>query len=256
MISVITPFWNSELWLERCCESMHSQEGDFEFILVDDKSTDGGWSIAQKYKILDDRFVVIGNEHDKGVSGARNTGIDHARGEWITFLDADDELLDGAYRAFQKAIKANMQANVIQLNHERYYQKLGRGIVRYCNDAGVYCIPDLPEIWVGVWSKLFRAEFLDGIRFLEGMQYGEDGLFVLECMARDGRIFHADRNLLAIRHRFDNENSLSHVKKLSDIVGQIREYESFMERQTDPMLKKLVCMDLSKLWMRAARRIK
>ena len=255
MISVITPFWNSEPWLGRCCESMHAQEGDFEFILVDDKSTDGGWSIAQEYRLLDDRFIVMKNEHDKGVSGARNTGIDHARGEWITFLDADDELLDGAFDTFRKAIKANREANIIQLNHVRHYPKLGRGVVKYYNATGVYYVPDLPEPWVGVWSKLFRAEFLTGIRFLEGLQYGEDGLFVLECLAKDGRIFQADSDLHAVKHYFDNEQSLSHVKKAEDIIVHIHEYEMFMERQVDPMLKKLICMDLSKLWARVARRI-
>ena len=255
MISVITPYWNAERWLNRSCTSMHRQDGDFEFLLVNDSSTDNGETIVRKYSCMDRRFIVLDNERQKGVSGARNTGIDHARGDWITFLDADDELLGGAYRTFCKAIKRNEAASIIQLNHVRYYPKLNRGIVRYDNGPGKYHVPNLPEPWVGVWSKLFKAEFLDGIRFREGMQYGEDGLFVLECLAKDDRIFQADRDLHAVRHHFDNDQSLSHIKTAEDILEQIREYEAFMQRQGNKDLKKLVCLDLSKLYARAARRI-
>ena len=255
MISVITPYWNAERWLHRSCSSMHQQDGDFEFLLVNDSSTDNGEAIVRRYACMDRRFIVLDNERQKGVSGARNTGIDHARGDWVTFLDADDALIGTAYKAFSKAIKRNAAANIIQLNHVRYYPKLNKGIVKYNNAPGEYHVPDLPELWVGVWSKLFRAEFLEDIRFREGMQYGEDGLFVLECLAKDGRIFHAERDLHAVRHHFDNDQSLSHIKTAEDILEQIREYEAFMQRQGNKDLKKLVCLDLSKLYARVARRI-
>lgn len=256
MISVIVPYWNSEEWLGRCARSLHEQDGDFEFLLVNDGSTDNGASIAHLYADFDERFIALDNENQKGVSGARNTGLNHARGEWVTFLDADDEFLGDAYRTFKRAIKRREVANVIQLNHLRRHTKLGQDIIKYVNNAGMYMAPNLPELWVGVWNKLYRTEFLNDIRFREGMQYGEDGLFVLECLAKDNRIFHADRDLMVVRHRFDNDHSLSHVKTAEDIINQIHEYEAFMERQGDRALKQVVCMDLSKLWARAARRIR
>ena len=234
---------------------MHRQEGDFEFLLVNDRSTDKGEAIVRKYATADNRFIMLDNENQKGVSGARNTGLDHARGDWVTFLDADDELLGGAYSTFARAIKGSQAANVIQINHVRYYAKLNKGVVKYNNAPGEYHVPNLPEPWVGVWSKLFRAKFLADVRFREGMQYGEDGLFILECLAKDDRIFHAERGLHAVRHHFDNESSLSHVKTAEDILGQISEYEEFMEKQESRELKKLICLDLSKLYARDARRI-
>lgn len=255
MISVITPYWNAERWLGRCCSSMHRQIGDFEFLLVNDHSTDQGEMIVRKYADIDGRFVVLDNERQKGVSGARNTGLVHARGEWITFLDADDELIGRAHKTFSKAIAGCKAANIIQLNHIRYYHKLSKGVVKYNNAPGIYHAPDLPEPWVGVWSKLFRAEFLKGIWFKEGMQYGEDGLFVLECLAKDERIFQAERDLHAVRHHFDNDQSLSHIKTAEDIIAQIGEYEAFLQKQDSRELKKLICLDLTKLWARAARRI-
>ena len=107
-ISVIVPFWNSEKWLGRCCESLDKR---LEVILVDDGSTDSGREIAESYG-----FKVIENERTKGVSGARNTGLDYSHGEWVTFLDADDEMLPNAWETFQKAIS---DFNVIQLPHKR-----------------------------------------------------------------------------------------------------------------------------------------
>ena len=96
MISVIVPFYNSEEWLGRCCDSLISQKGDFEFILVDDKSKDKSYDIACDYAAKDKRITVLKNKYKKGVCGARNTGIVYADGEYITFLDADDEMMSDA----------------------------------------------------------------------------------------------------------------------------------------------------------------
>ena len=120
-ISVIIPFWNSEKWIGRCCESLLKQKGDFEFLFIDDKSTDRGRDVVLSYCNKDPRFRLIANAYGKGVSGARNTGLQVAEGEWITFLDADDEYLDDAYETFMKVIAADSRANIHQMNHLRYY---------------------------------------------------------------------------------------------------------------------------------------
>ena len=89
MISVIVPYKNSEPWIGRCVESLKAQGGDMEFILVNDHSTDGGKKIAKDLTKGDKRFRHYENARADGVSGARNTGLDKAKGEWITFLDAE-----------------------------------------------------------------------------------------------------------------------------------------------------------------------
>lgn len=253
MISVIVPYWNSEQWLDRCCRSLHGQRGEFEFLLVDDHSTDEGLFVVSKYAEIDDRFKMLTNERTKGVSGARNTGLDHAAGDWITFLDADDEMLEDAWATFNAVVKVKPKANIHQLNHVRYYARIHKQLIKHASNGGVYRINNLPWSWWGVWNKLFRAEFLKDIRFDEEMQYGEDGMFVLECLVKDGKIHHADRRLVTTRHRFDNKASLSHIKTADDILKQIRKYEEFMFRQDDAAIKRLVCLELSKLWERMSR---
>lgn len=245
MISVVVPYKNSARWLRRCLDSLTNQIGDFEFLIVNDHSDDNGPEIAASY--ADERFRLLDNERVAGVSGARNTGMDHAKGEWITFLDADDDMLPDAWETFQRAIS---DANVIQLSHKRkqaYNERTKR-----CN-SGVYGLDALPECWWGVWNKLFRAEFVKDIRFDEGLQYGEDGMFVLECLAKDGHILHAEKHLTTTRHRFDNKQSLSHSKTPEDVMIQCDAYEAFLRRQEDPAMKLVVSLEMVKLWERVSR---
>jgi len=249
MVSVIVPFWNSEKWIGRCCESLTMQQGDLEFILVDDHSTDHGSDIVSDYCHKDDRFRLMLNTRTKGVSGARNTGLDYAQGEWITFLDADDEMLPGASKELEKLTRIG--ANIYQTGHVRYLASKNRS-VNHRTSEGWRGLDDLPMLWVGVWNKLFRAEFLRDIRFDESLQYGEDGLFMLECLAKDGRIYCADKSVMAVRHRIENSGSLSHVKRDTDVIRFIHAYEEFM-RDKDDAVKALVCSELVKLWARVEK---
>ena len=253
MISVIVPYRDAELWLGRCCESLHNNEGDFEFILVDDNSEDGGAEIVRQYQMIDDRFRHLINWNTEGVSGARNTGIDAARGEWITFLDADDEMMPGVYKTMTTAAKSG--ANMIQFNHLRYYTTRDKLVMKYTNEGGVYELPVLPAMWFGVWNKLIRMEFIRSIRFDESLQYGEDGLFILELLARDGRIHHAKKYETTVKHRFDNKMSLSRSKTLHDIVKQLNAYEQFLLRQEGKEIRTTVCLEMSRLWSKMAKTI-
>lgn len=246
MISIVVPYWNSEKWLDRCCESLVTKDGDFEFILVDDHSTDKGKEIALKYMGFDDRIRVLDNLRTKGVSGARNTGIDYARGEWITFLDADDELLDGAYRVFTRAIKEDARANMHQFNHMRYYTAKDKLALKYTNKSGVYKFSDLPNMWFSVWNTLYKADFLKDIRFDEDLQYGEDGMFNIECFMKDDYLHHTEK--ITVKHRFDNKESLSHLKTADDIFKYIRKYEDVYARLTDKDMKTALATVIGDLW--------
>lgn len=244
MISVITPFKDSEDWLGRCLESMHSQKGNFQFVIVNDHSKDGGRKIAEEYAAKDERFTVLDNIHAPGVSGARNTGIEAAEGEWITFLDADDMLAKEAWETFEAA--AAIGANIVQMNHWRYYTKIDKLARKYTNRPGKYSTRKLPKMWCMVWNKLFRRDFLEGIRFREGMQYGEDELFIMECLAKENRIRHLEE--CAIVHCFDNKGSLSRSKTERELFDQAHAIEEFLQRQEDPEIRCAACRLLGEHW--------
>ena len=94
MISVIIPVYNAEPYLNRCIDSvLASAYSDFEIILVNDGSTDRSPDICRAYAGNDSRVVFLSQEN-RGVSAARNRGLEAARGEWIVFLDSDDFITD------------------------------------------------------------------------------------------------------------------------------------------------------------------
>lgn len=89
-VSVIIPVYNVECYLARCLDSVLAQTyTDFELILVDDGSTDASPAICDSYARKDERVRVF-HQENKGVSAARNLGIEESRGEFISFIDSDD----------------------------------------------------------------------------------------------------------------------------------------------------------------------
>ena len=95
LISIVVPVFNRERLVHRCVDSVLGQEfGDFELILVDDGSTDK--SLLQLREYNDPRVRVLVHSRNMGVGTARNTGVGSASGDWIIFLDSDDELVPGA----------------------------------------------------------------------------------------------------------------------------------------------------------------
>ena len=96
-LSVIMPVYNGEQYLNYSIQSVLNQTyKDYELILVDDGSTDHSLEICEKYQSKDERIRVISQEN-KGISGARNAGIDIATGEYITFMDSDDVIQPEMY---------------------------------------------------------------------------------------------------------------------------------------------------------------
>jgi len=93
-VSVIIPVYNAEKYLRECIDSVLAQTfDDFELLLINDGSTDGSGKICDEYAKKDKRIKVFHKENG-GVSSARNLGLDNAKGEWITFVDSDDKVIE------------------------------------------------------------------------------------------------------------------------------------------------------------------
>lgn len=91
LVSIVIPVYNAEKYIEETLKSVYAQTyTNFEVLLINDGSTDCSVSIISKYTKKDERFVLINLCKNKGVSNARNVGIDRAKGEYIAFLDSDD----------------------------------------------------------------------------------------------------------------------------------------------------------------------
>lgn len=241
MISVIVPFWNAEQWLGRCLDSLLIQK-DAEFILVDDDSTDGSLDIAYEYCNRDQRFTLLRNHNLRGVSGARNEGLDYASGDYITFLDADDVMLPNAIKIYESL----RVESIYQANHLRYYAKINKTARKYNNPTGEYGLDNLPSCWCMVWNKLYKADLVKDIRFEETMRYGEDELFNLECLSRTKRIFCVEAD--TVKRHFDNTESLSKSKGRDEVLKQVKELMKFIDRTEDVDMKLFTCRLLSDHW--------
>ena len=104
-VSVVIPVYNVKPYLERCVKSVLRQTyKDLEIFLVDDGSTDGSGEMCDQIATRDPRILVI-HQKNQGLSGARNTGIHHATGEYLLFMDSDDEWLidDGIEKLIQES---------------------------------------------------------------------------------------------------------------------------------------------------------
>lgn len=97
LLSIVVPVYNRAALIQRCVASVLEQGfADYELVLVDDASTDD--SLARMRELSDPRLRLLTHPINRGTGPARNTGIDAAQGEWVVFLDSDDELVSGALR--------------------------------------------------------------------------------------------------------------------------------------------------------------
>ena len=168
LLSVIVPVYRVEQYLHKCLDSLVDQTyRNLEIILVDDGSPDTCGAICDAYAARDERIRVI-HQENRGLSGARNTGLDHARGEFVAFVDSDDYLEKDMYAQLMAAAVGESADIVIG----DFYMILETGISRRYSRMSV----DTPLRQVQVmvladriqsylWNKLYRRSLFDGIRF-------------------------------------------------------------------------------------------
>lgn len=169
MISVIVPIYNIENYLPKCLNSLAAQTfKDVEFILIDDGSTDRSGEIAESYS-SDKRFQVFHTEN-RGLSAARNYGIEQSHGEYIMFVDGDDWVTPDFCRLPYRAAIEN-DADLIIFG--RYIEKLGKikkeKTARKKAPEGI--IDTFTAFEYGrneAWNKLYKRELFQGIGYPEG----------------------------------------------------------------------------------------
>lgn len=196
-LSVIIPVWNTGKNATKLIENLLRQYGDLEIIAVDDGSTDDSLERLQEVSrssLAQGRVKVI-HQENAGASGARNTGIKSAQGEYLLFLDSDDEVKDGTLRKMIDEMEANPQLALSTVGME--YRKLAQGQVK-----NTYTSPrrarreneSLAEYMLylmlldgrmyGVINKLFRTKIVQekGLEFEVGRTFAEDTNFVLDYL--------------------------------------------------------------------------
>lgn len=200
LISVIVPVYNGQDYLENCIRSIENQTWkNLEVIIVNDGSQDGTAGVCDALQTSYDNVRVITLD-DLGVSAARNAGLDEAKGEFVTFVDADD-MLHPAMLQMLGDCMARTESDIVgcrffmwsdETEWERAVQTEAVEGKTVTYDEGDYLRDSLLRGNSRCWSKLYRMETIGDMRFQEGLSIGEDMLFVLKLLARAGRITEMD----------------------------------------------------------------
>jgi len=187
LVSVIVPFFNAEKTLERLVDSILAQNTDvpYDIVLIDDGSADASTLIAEDYARKHPYIKYIRQEN-KGVSSARNTGIGHSSGEFICFVDADDQLNENYIQCLYETIKDKCDLAVCSYELLTIkYRKERKLEARSFEDIAeflLYLEKQKRTFVQSVWNKIFKTEIIEkqNIKFNEKLSISEDHLFFLE----------------------------------------------------------------------------
>ncbi len=189
LVSIIIPVYNAEMHLKKCIESLLSQTlKSCEFIFINDGSIDNSQSIIEKFQISDNRIVLL-NQENKGVSVARNQGLNLVKGIYIGFVDADDYIESDYFEKLYIEItqnnldcvvakyKSTLDGHTSVSNHPFPSNEIFKTafiksaiIPFFIKEDGLNTI----------WNKLYRAAIIAEnrhIQFPNGIVIGEDALF-------------------------------------------------------------------------------
>lgn len=180
-ISVIVPVYNGENYISRCIESILLQTfTDFELLLIDDGSKDNSGNICDKYALKDKRIKVF-HKKNGGVSSARNLGLYHAKGEWVSFIDADDYI---EQNYFPVDLLADESWDIIQIPRSG-----GSNFHDYNKDiicANRYEVINFlhKNFYYECWGRFIKRKKLSEKLFDETVKIGEDLLFFVSIYNR------------------------------------------------------------------------
>ncbi len=223
-VSIIVPVYNVEACLSECVESLLAQTyGNLEIILIDDGSTDNSGSLCNELARKDKRIKVV-HQANKGLSGARNTGLETSTGIYLAFVDSDDTVKPDFIRSLLKAAETSMSAIVVC----GYNDETPSSAVLSGEEATVRLLTRQENLDILTWNKLYRKSlFSRKIRFPEGKIH-EDNLTTYKLYAKAERICFIDKSLYCYRAREDSitkkENKLEHLSIRKEAAKEAIDY--------------------------------
>lgn len=242
-ISIIVPIYKAEAFISRCIESVLLQtHPDWELLLINDGSPDCSGEICQQYAIQDNRIKYF-EQKNQGVSAARNLGIEKAKGDIVTFLDADDyaaremceriaqywedtlELLIFDYKEVysdgKKIHRHFFQQRQIDFKSDQKYDMdfLRLSLLMYYQDWDETAVHTLAV----PWGRAYARSFLESnqIRFPVEIYISEDRIFNLRCAGKLRNVKYVSRPLYCY---YMNDQSITNTMYREDIIKLIHNF--------------------------------
>ncbi|MBR3108170.1 MAG: glycosyltransferase family 2 protein [Clostridia bacterium] len=237
LVSVIIPVFNVAPYLAESLDSViHQTYKNLEIIMIDDGSTDGSGKICDDYAAADERILVI-HQENKGLSSARNIGLDRMTGEAVAFLDSDDEYQPDFFQAMMDAlIRENADLVMCQFSIHHTEEKMGPSnlmCVERLLPPGVYdridALHALAEerINQAVWNKLYLSKLWENIRFPDGHVF-EDLVTAYKVIDRCEKICVVEHILYLFRKRPGSITADCSLRNMDDHIAAYLHFESFV----------------------------
>lgn len=245
-LSIIVPVYNVEKYIIRCLESLKDLNISNEIIVVNDGSTDSSKKLAEEFKEKNpEENIIVITQENKGLSGARNTGLKEAKGEYISFIDSDDFIVKEKYEELvNRTIDENLDIgignaiyyyeNENERNNEFFRNK---NLKDYSADAGIEWMKILSSrssYRAEVWDDIYKREFLikNNISFIPGRLH-EDHMFTLNAFLKAERVKYFDLTFYNYVQRDNSIMTTKKIKNYDDMKKNVDEMKDLYEKYKD-----------------------
>ena len=256
-LTLIVPIYNVKDYLEECLSSIYHLNIDKEIILVNDESPDNSYIIMEKYKRLYPKETIIINQKNKGLSGARNSGLRKASGKYVAFIDSDDFIDTKKYENFFNKGK-NKELDIIIGNYQKYQD--GEYLELCKRDESIKFLGEvtgkeffeksieLNSFKEEVWDDIYEREFLikNNLKFRERLLH-EDTLFFIQALSKAKKVEYIDIPFYIYRQREGSIMSSFSYKNHRHRVFIVEKLIEFQEKE-NIKLKGLNKYLLNLLW--------
>lgn len=237
-LSVIVPVYKVEKYLAKCIDSILVQSfSDFEMILVDDGSPDSCPAICDEYAKKDDRVRVI-HQTNQGLSAARNTGIENAKGEYLAFIDSDDYISENMFSVLiENAAMCDADISIcdaVLVNEDDICTFTDQTERKQL--TGKEALIDMiyyRKITVNAWNKIYKKTLFGDIRYPRGMLY-EDLATTYKLIEKCKVVVVSDAKLYAYVQRTGSIMNRTGYKVNPDkVVITYQMMQHLLEKETD-----------------------
>jgi len=253
-ISIIVPVYNTENQIRYCLDSILNQTyKNLEIIVVDDGTKDNAGNIAEEYSKKDDRIIVI-HQENQGLSAARNTGLNAATGDYISFVDSDDVLKKDFYEYMIDVLKKEGYPEIVQASFLRIDEDNIENVENILEEnepeeeiktmsniealEKLYGANQLEYVkFVVVWNKIYKKEIYSSLRFPKGRNH-EDEYTTYKAIYAAKRIAYSNRLVYGY---IQTKKSIMRVgisqKRIDDTLEAYRQVYSYFKENNLPEIE-------------------
>jgi len=238
-ITIVVPFYDAEIYISDCMDSLINQTyKNIEILCINDSSSDNSLNIVEQYCAKDKRVKLIHHDRNKGPGGARNTGIEHSSGEYICFVDSDDYVSNQFVELLYDAITTN-HSDISACGFWCFSGNEKRPCHIPYKDSTYYIKPNkenVVEITESIdeatWLKMYNRDLLiNNNIFQPDHRYYEDVLFWLKAVYYSSKITTISKRLYYYRQPLGSRlNPISH-KHIDDRFHFIAQIENFISNK-------------------------